>query len=105
MNFNILKDHTTADNLWLLIHGTVYDLTNFISKHPGGGKILLKNAGTDATAAFSVYHSKDNLDLLEKICNLGQIDPKTVPESLLDSSKSKELKKLPLLSAVLNLRF
>ena len=36
--------------------GTVYDLTGFLSQHPGGAPILLLHAGLDATAAFHRAH-------------------------------------------------
>ena len=29
-----ILQHNTKESLWLLIHGKVYDVTNF--KHPGG---------------------------------------------------------------------
>ena len=41
---------------WLAVDGTVYDLTGFLSQHPGGAPILQAHAGLDATAAFHRAH-------------------------------------------------
>lgn len=44
--------HNAKNDCWCVIHGKVYNLTNFLDKHPGGGSIIVKFAGKDATAAF-----------------------------------------------------
>lgn len=41
--------HKTGDDLWLIVKGQAYDLTDFAPEHPGGMRILLKYAGIDAT--------------------------------------------------------
>jgi cytochrome b involved in lipid metabolism len=35
-----IEIHNTADSLWTHYEGNVYDLTKFISQHPGGSVIL-----------------------------------------------------------------
>ena len=30
------------DDLWVILYGKVYDLTQFLPEHPGGQKIILK---------------------------------------------------------------
>ncbi|KAL4733464.1 cytochrome b5-like heme/steroid binding domain-containing protein [Aspergillus similis] len=52
--------HNKDDDLWLAIDGTVYDLTTFSEEHPGGKKILLGVAGTDASKKYRKYHG-DNI--------------------------------------------
>ncbi|KAL4993972.1 cytochrome b5-like heme/steroid binding domain-containing protein [Aspergillus recurvatus] len=52
--------HNKDGNLWLAIDGTVYDLTKFSEEHPGGKKILLGVAGTDASKKYRKYHG-DNI--------------------------------------------
>jgi L-lactate dehydrogenase (cytochrome) len=49
-----LQRHATPSSLWVLINGIVYDLTAFLSLHPGGTGPLLKYAGKDATWAHPV---------------------------------------------------
>lgn len=40
----------------------MYDVTPFLNEHPGGKKILLKVAGTDASKQFDQFHNKAILD-------------------------------------------
>lgn len=51
--------HNTAQSCWTVIDGNVYDLTQWISRHPGGERAILGLCGTDGTAAFHGQH-KDN---------------------------------------------
>jgi cytochrome b involved in lipid metabolism len=34
-----VKKHATPDDLWLVIHGSVYDVTSFLKDHPGGEEV------------------------------------------------------------------
>jgi len=43
---------------WLVVHGAVLDLSNFVGLHPGGDAVLEQYSGMDATVAFDeVGHS------------------------------------------------
>ena len=46
----------------MVIDGDVYDLTMFVSVHPGGAGPLVEAAGTDATALFFGLHRGSVLD-------------------------------------------
>ena len=46
-----LAKHNTKDDLWIAIHGKVYDVTSYLD-HPGTYDILVESAGTDATESF-----------------------------------------------------
>ncbi len=46
----------TQDKCWTAVIGKVYDLTNFINKHPGGSKAVLGLCGKDGTSAFTKKH-------------------------------------------------
>jgi hypothetical protein len=37
--------HATEKDCWLIIHGNVYDVTNFLDEHPGGYDIVVSNSG------------------------------------------------------------
>lgn len=45
-----------ASSCLTVIRGTVYDVTAFIEKHPGGDKNILRLCGLDGTAAFEKQH-------------------------------------------------
>lgn len=48
--------HASADDCWTVIRGNVYDLTTWISGHPGGQQAILQLCGTDGTAEFTGQH-------------------------------------------------
>ena len=61
-----LEKHKGGENPWILIDGKVYDVTNFLTKHPGGKEILIKNSGKDSTKEFmDIKHSEDAKKLLD----------------------------------------
>ena len=46
--------HKTPQDLWIIIDGKVYDVTNWIKHHPGGDLILKNSGGQDATVCVIV---------------------------------------------------
>lgn len=59
--------HNTRADCYAAVDGFVYDLTSWISQHPGGEENILKLCGTDGTAAFTRKHgmnqkAKDTLE-------------------------------------------
>ena len=55
-----VKRHTSADDLWLIIEGKVYDFTDYVGLHPGGDAIL-RNAGADSTDGFRGQQHPDRV--------------------------------------------
>lgn len=43
--------HSSADDCWIILHGKVYEVTDYISFHPGGSSILT-GCGHDAADLF-----------------------------------------------------
>lgn len=60
-----IAGHATASSCWSAINGGVYDLTNWIVKHPGGQQAILSICGKDGSAAFNNQHYGS-----QKIANL-----------------------------------
>jgi hypothetical protein len=51
-----VKANNSATKCWSAIDSQVYDLTNWISSHPGGAGAITSLCGTDGTAAFKAQH-------------------------------------------------
>lgn len=49
--------HSSVSSCWSAVNGRVYDLTPWISKHPGGSEAILSMCGKDASSAFNDQHS------------------------------------------------
>lgn len=49
------REDDGAEGLWR-IHDTLYDLSDFIERHPGGREWLQITKGTDITEAFETHH-------------------------------------------------
>lgn len=53
-----LAKHNSEKDCWLAIHGSVYDVTEFLPDHPGGYEVMAAVAGKDATTEFEdIGHS------------------------------------------------
>lgn len=47
-----ISSHDNEESCWIAIEGKVYDVTDFISSHPGGEAILM-GCGSDATELYN----------------------------------------------------
>jgi cytochrome-b5 reductase len=68
-----VRQHRTADDAWMVLHGKVYNITPYLRFHPGGADILVKSAGRDGTALFNKYHPWVNAHALLEKCLLGML--------------------------------
>ncbi|KAM0265278.1 hypothetical protein ACHAPA_007857 [Fusarium lateritium] len=83
--------HNNAESCWLIIHDKVYDLTEFLPNHPGGRKVILKNAGKDSTVDFDLIHSTDILDKwLDPSKHLGDVDTTAVVKETINPKYQEE---------------
>jgi len=65
VTYEELKQNSTKNSLYVLLHEKVYDVTKFIDEHPGGDDVILAEAAKDATQAFEdVGHSDEARELL-----------------------------------------
>jgi L-lactate dehydrogenase (cytochrome) len=76
-----LAHHSDKQSCWLAIDGTVWDVTSFVDKHPGGAKLILKLAGQDATEEYNTFHNSSLVqETLGPEARVGTIDSATIPK-------------------------
>lgn len=51
-----VETHASGSSCWTVVNGNVYDVTAWISKHPGGRGAIMGMCGRDASAAFDGQH-------------------------------------------------
>ena len=48
--------HNNTSSCWTIVNGSVYDVTAWISQHPGGQRAILGMCGVDGSSAFNGQH-------------------------------------------------
>lgn len=48
--------HSVASNCWSVVNGSVYDLTTWVTRHPGGSGAIINMCGKDGSNAFNRQH-------------------------------------------------
>ncbi|KAL4786727.1 FMN-dependent dehydrogenase-domain-containing protein [Aspergillus varians] len=87
--------HNTKESCWVILYGKVYDVTDFLSEHPGGSKIILKLSGQDATEEYDPIHPPGILEEnLKPEAFLGTVDSATLPKPKADATPSQEEEKV-----------
>lgn len=69
-----LQAHDTDGDMWLSVHGYVYDVTRWLHRHPGGAEILRKFAGHDCTDQFDAFHQPKSAAMLANFL-VGRLEP------------------------------
>ncbi|KAK3998190.1 alpha subunit of putative sulfite reductase [Cladorrhinum sp. PSN332] len=78
--------HRPDSRMWIGVHGSVYDVTDFCPMHPGGTFIIKSNAGVDCSKSFDNLAHTNNPEVSSLLTKyfVGQLTPKpdfhTVPE-------------------------
>ena len=90
----VMKHHS-SDDLWMIVDGGVYDLTNFAQGerggHPGGAEILVTYAGADGTAEFDfINHSKFAHRLLSRY-RIGKLSSDCAAKALRKEDSSRHV--------------
>lgn len=87
-----VQQHRSPDSCWVVLYGNVYDVTSFLSEHPGGAKIILQLAGTDATEEYDPIHPPGTLEGSVEagdVKKLGPFDASTAPATKKEEEKGK----------------
>lgn len=77
--------HKIDTRMWIGIHGSVYDITDFLPLHPGGSFIAAASGGIDASQAFDDLAHTNNPEVSSLLTKyfVGHLTPKpelTTPE-------------------------
>lgn len=64
----VTKHRSLEDGVWVTYKGGVYDITEFITMHPGGDKILLAAGGAlePFWALYAVHNQEHVLEILSE---------------------------------------
>ena len=62
-----LAKHNTQEDCWVSFKGDVYNMTSYLSHHPGGVDIIMKHAGGDMTDTYMAIHKWVSSNLISKI--------------------------------------
>jgi predicted NAD/FAD-binding protein/cytochrome b involved in lipid metabolism len=70
-----LRKHTEADSLWVVYGGVVYDVTNYVAEHPGGGDTLLQAGGQDLEVIWRHYpiHTQQDITSVLQPYQVGRL--------------------------------
>ncbi|KAL1648712.1 hypothetical protein SLS58_001887 [Diplodia intermedia] len=81
-SYDEVSKHNSPESCWVILYGHVYDVTSFLGEHPGGSKIILQLAGTDATDEYDPIHPPGILEeTLPASAKLGKFDTSTLPKT------------------------
>ncbi|KAL6427120.1 hypothetical protein ACFW04_009346 [Cataglyphis niger] len=60
-------DGKNGARTWIVIYDNIYDVTDYITQHPGGTELIEEYAGKDATNGFDDFgHSSDAKKILKE---------------------------------------
>jgi hypothetical protein len=79
LTWDEVNRHTTADDLWLVWGGHVYDVSAFAREHPGTLKVLLGGVGRDMTRAFEKAKHTEITKVFALNFRIGKIEDKEPP--------------------------
>ncbi len=51
-----VKKHNQPTDCWSIVNGRVYNLTGYISRHPGGSARIIGMCGRDGSSAYNGMH-------------------------------------------------
>ncbi|KAI0871141.1 cytochrome b5-like Heme/Steroid binding domain-containing protein [Hypoxylon argillaceum] len=69
--------HRPGSKMWIGVHGSVYDVTDFCPMHPGGTMIIKSNAGVDCTKSFDNLAHTNNPEVASLLTKyfVGHLSP------------------------------
>ena len=70
--------HRPGTRMWIGVHGSAYDVTDFCPMHPGGTLIIKSNAGVDCSKSFDNLAHSNNPEVSSLLTKyfVGHLSPK-----------------------------
>ncbi|CAG82041.1 YALI0C11627p [Yarrowia lipolytica CLIB122] len=68
---DMLKEHRSKEDAWMVLNGKVYNITPYLNFHPGGVPKLMVCAGRDGTSLFMKTHAWVNYENILDRCFVG----------------------------------
>jgi cytochrome b involved in lipid metabolism len=54
------RSHNSKSDCWSIVSGNVYNLTSYVSSHPGGQSVIANICGKDGSSAFTNQHNSQS---------------------------------------------
>jgi 4-hydroxysphinganine ceramide fatty acyl 2-hydroxylase len=93
-----VAEHNTAESCYVTMGTRVFDVTDFVDSHPGGGELVLEHGGKDVTKILkdqdSHAHSEAAYEVLEDSF-IGFVATQKVMETAVKSTRPDEIVALP----------
>ncbi|RKF79481.1 Ceramide very long chain fatty acid hydroxylase SCS7 [Golovinomyces cichoracearum] len=90
--------HNTSESCFVLIGSKVFDVTDFLDSHPGGGELILEYAGKDITAILKDENSHKHTEAAYEIMEenfIGYVQNQELSTKLKNSDQSFNTRSSP----------
>lgn len=94
LSLSEVSKHNIESDCWITIRDKIYDVSSFLSQHPGGAKKIISQCGNEVSGLFASIHSNFAWDLLKKYyigdlnSQISLQDQKILSQSQMDSVTS-----------------
>ena len=69
LDWEEVQKHNKVDDCWIVIDKKIYDVSLYLSYHPGSSEKLLNHAGNDVSIDFEYWrHSQNARKIKDKFC-------------------------------------
>lgn len=77
-----IQKHNLVKDCWVIVNNHVYDVTSFVSLHPGGAANIISYCGQDMTQAFLGQRHSSLADQKHSMMLLGPLNGQTNPQEI-----------------------
>eukprot|EP00794_Sanderia_malayensis_P020146 gene20146-22119_t len=89
-----VEEHNKDGDLWLIVDYSVYNVSNWASKHPGGYQLIRCMAGKDCSDVFKTFHDEKILRTILPAFRIGILDDAPKQPHLGKTEIAKDLEKI-----------